>query len=93
MPDPFSIDLIQHVEGEFVTGLAIGTSGLADRRGGFCLQMRFEKTAYWECKSQKLCGDGKKELACENLAKASAAAETGAQPKRRGPKHLKKGVE
>jgi hypothetical protein len=29
------VDLIQHVEGEFVTGLAIGTRGLADRRGGF----------------------------------------------------------
>ena len=27
-----SVDLIQHVEGEFVAGLAIGAGGLADRR-------------------------------------------------------------
>jgi hypothetical protein len=27
-----SVDLIQHVEGEFIAGLAIGAGGLADRR-------------------------------------------------------------
>ena len=31
------VDLIQHVEGEFIAGLAIGAGGLADTKGFFRL--------------------------------------------------------
>jgi hypothetical protein len=38
-----SVDLIQHVEGEFVAGLAIGAGGLADRRAFTLTDLRLRK--------------------------------------------------